>query len=209
MSKRVYLSGPITNCTCAGLMFAKAFEELNDLDNYDFDVVNTYSVGDQLFLDMSHQEYMSVDMEILSQADYIALLPGWELSAGATAERRMADQLGLGLILVKSSKSSWESFNLDDEWDYVVERDPEPTEVRIKKHVIRNARTRAVLEELREQMSNLLVLHLNMDGEELNMDDILYNSGVRAAMQIIRDALGDTSGIRWEKRQVTVDGANG
>lgn len=207
--KRVYISGAITNCACAELMFEKAYRELNDQNLGDFDAVSPYSVGDQLFLDMSHQEYMSVDMEILAQADYIALLPGWEHSFGAMAERRMADQLGLGLIVIKTNKNSWESFGIDDEWEYMIKREPEPVEKRIKKHAIRNARTRAILEELREHMRDLLVLHLNKAGEELNMDDILYNSGVRAAMQLVKDALGDTSGIRWEKRQVTANGSNG
>ncbi len=45
--------------------------------------------------DLPREAYLRADMTMLAQCDAIALLPGWEWSAGATLETVLAKELGL------------------------------------------------------------------------------------------------------------------
>lgn len=72
-----YLSGPITGHKDYRRQFAKAAAALKE---------------------MSYEEIMRIDLELLSTADYLVQLPGWERSIGASRELGFA--LGTDKIIV-------------------------------------------------------------------------------------------------------------
>lgn len=72
-----YLSGPITGHKDYRRQFAKAAAALKE---------------------MGYEEIMRIDLELLSTADYLVQLPGWERSIGASRELGFA--LGTDKIIV-------------------------------------------------------------------------------------------------------------
>ena len=79
---RVYISGGITNVPNYKENFARAEKKLKNLG---FKVVNPVSMEDVLPV-MNYEEYMKLDMCLLSMCDTIYLLKGWEKSTGANRE---------------------------------------------------------------------------------------------------------------------------
>ena len=62
-------------------------------------VINPAELGAALPLDqMSYEDIMKIDMELLATADYLVQLPGWEDSKGANRELGFA--LGTDKIIV-------------------------------------------------------------------------------------------------------------
>lgn len=89
---RIYISGPMTGHEdhnfpafhAAAERFRKAgWEVANPAENFDGRT------------DLPREAYLRADMTMLAQCDAIALLPGWERSAGATLETVLAKELGL------------------------------------------------------------------------------------------------------------------
>lgn len=91
-----YLSGPITGQKNYRQQFAGAAGALKEMG---YVVINPAELGAALPLDqMSYEDIMKIDLELLASADYLVQLPGWERSIGAIRELGFA--LGTGKIVV-------------------------------------------------------------------------------------------------------------
>lgn len=91
-----YLSGPITGHKNYRQQFARAAGTLKEMG---YAVINPAELGAALPLDqMSYEDIMKIDMELLVAADYLVQLPGWEDSKGANRELGFA--LGTDKIIV-------------------------------------------------------------------------------------------------------------
>ena len=87
-----YLSGPITGHKDYRRQFAKAAAALKEMG---YNVINPAAIDDAIPVEcMSYEEIMRIDLELLSTADYLVQLPGWERSIGALRARR---ELGFAL----------------------------------------------------------------------------------------------------------------
>ena len=84
---RLYVSGPVTNMPERNKpVFASASARLR---NAGHTVINPHEIGEQLLL------WESTDLPfMLTGADALALLSGWERSRGATLEHHIAFTLG-------------------------------------------------------------------------------------------------------------------
>lgn len=91
-----YLSGPITGHKNYRQQFARAAGTLKEMG---YAVINPAELGAALPLDqMSYEDIMKIDMELLATADYLVQLLGWEDSKGANRELGFA--LGTDKIIV-------------------------------------------------------------------------------------------------------------
>lgn len=91
-----YLSGPITGPKDYRRQFAKAAAALKEMG---YNVINPAAIDDAIPVEcMSYEEIMRIDLELLSTADYLVQLPGWERSIGASRELGFA--LGTDKIIV-------------------------------------------------------------------------------------------------------------
>lgn len=91
-----YLSGPITGHKNYRQQFARAAGTLKEMG---YAVINPAELGAALPLDqMSYEDIMKIDMELLATADYLVQLPGREDSKGANRELGFA--LGTDKIIV-------------------------------------------------------------------------------------------------------------
>lgn len=91
-----YLSGPITGHKNYRQQFARAAGALKEMG---YAVINPAELGAAPPLDqMSYEDIMKIDMELLAAADYLVQLPGWEGSKGANRELGFA--LGTDKIIV-------------------------------------------------------------------------------------------------------------
>lgn len=91
-----YLSGPITGNKDYRRQFAKAAAVLKEMG---YNVINPAAIDAAIPVEcMSHEEIMRIDLELLSTADYLVQLPGWERSIGASCELGFA--LGTDKIIV-------------------------------------------------------------------------------------------------------------
>jgi len=91
-----YLSGPITGHKNYRKQFARAAGALKEMG---YVVINPAELGAALPLDqMSYEDILKIDLELLASADYLVQLPGWENSRGANRELGFA--LGADKIVV-------------------------------------------------------------------------------------------------------------
>lgn len=91
-----YLSGPITGNRDYRRQFAEAAAALKELG---YNVINPAAIDDAIPVEcMSYEAIMRIDLELLTTADYLVQLPGWEDSKGANRELGFA--LGAGKIVV-------------------------------------------------------------------------------------------------------------
>lgn len=92
---RVYISGPITGVDDYMENFNKAEKYLTSLG---YDVINPAKV-DAVLPEMSYEEYLNIDLYLLSQCKAIYLLDGWNRSNGARAEMNDALMMGIDIYL--------------------------------------------------------------------------------------------------------------
>jgi hypothetical protein len=96
MSKRVYISGPISGYDLAERKEAFA-SAANRFRRQGYYVVNPMEI--QLPKDASWSDYMRADIRALMDCDIIYMLSGWHASRGATIERNLAEELGMKVML--------------------------------------------------------------------------------------------------------------
>jgi hypothetical protein len=77
-----------------------------DNERHGTDISKGNAVGDESLATKQHgfnlREALALDLDfICREADAVALLPGWERSKGANAEKATADALGLQLLYLK------------------------------------------------------------------------------------------------------------
>ncbi len=92
---RVYISGQIIGDPDYNNRFCKAEEMLKDKG---YEVVNPVKIG-QCLPEIDREEYLKIDLTILSVCDAIFMLDGWENSRGANREYGYA--VGKGLIVIE------------------------------------------------------------------------------------------------------------
>lgn len=79
-----YLSGPITNNPDYKKQFAWSAKQLTRMG---YDVINPAALSQVVPIEeLSYDTIMEIDMLLLSKADYLIQLPGWEKSRGANRE---------------------------------------------------------------------------------------------------------------------------
>ena len=98
-----YLSGPITGHKDYRRQFAKAAAALKEMG---YNVINPAAIDDAIPVEcMSYEEIMRIDLELLSTADYLVQLPGWE-----AIHRRQPGSWASPWAPTRSS-SAWSSFS--------------------------------------------------------------------------------------------------
>lgn len=91
MSKRVYISGPISNNPRYIEDFKAAEDKLRALG---YEPVNPCrNTGD------TYKELIDARLKDLMTCDAMYMLPGWQLSAGATLELKYAQTVGMEYLL--------------------------------------------------------------------------------------------------------------
>ena len=91
---RAYISGPVTGTSDYRERFMEAQENILYSG---LEVVNPVAIS-ELLPELSHREYMAVDLALLNLCDAVYFLKGWESSEGCRQERRVAMYLGLHLM---------------------------------------------------------------------------------------------------------------
>lgn len=79
---RIYISGPISDCQDFRINFERA---KGLLESKGHTVINPAHLNEVL-PDATHEEYMSICIQLLELAEGIYMLNGWQQSKGATAE---------------------------------------------------------------------------------------------------------------------------
>ena len=93
----IYLSGPMTGLPEYNYpAFREASKKLRDFGQVVFDPSEAFEGK----TDLPKEVYMRKDIEMLLQADVVALLEGWEESKGAQLEVEVARQCGIPVILL-------------------------------------------------------------------------------------------------------------
>lgn len=95
--KRIYLSGAMTGIPEHNFPAFNA--EAARLRALGFDVVNPVDINPDV--STSWHECMRNDLAALLTCDTIALLDGWQGSAGAHLEMHIAHRIGMGIVIAR------------------------------------------------------------------------------------------------------------
>ena len=94
---KVYLSGKITG----DINYKEKFSSMTDeLHSYGYTVFNPAVLPDGF----EYEDYMSLDLQMLSKCDAIFLLRDWKNSSGAKREYEEANRLGLKILTEEDLK---------------------------------------------------------------------------------------------------------
>lgn len=98
MSKRIYLSGPMTGIKDNNIpAFNAAAAKLRRLG---LEVVNPAEIKPDT--GTAWEDYMRADLKALLTCDTIALMGGWENSKGAHLELHLAHRVGMTVVFVET-----------------------------------------------------------------------------------------------------------
>lgn len=99
----IYLSGKMTGLEKS--VYEKQFKRGEEFYKAcGFDVVNPCKISEQVLSEnpnADYEDFMKADLKALSGCTHIALLEGWETSAGARREKAEAERLGLEIMYLK------------------------------------------------------------------------------------------------------------
>lgn len=84
---RIYISGPITGTDDYKERFKKAQLQIEAQGN---EAINPVAVAEALPKSLNYNHYMTIDMALLTAAEGIIMLEGWQESSGAVEEYRAA-----------------------------------------------------------------------------------------------------------------------
>lgn len=100
MAKKIYLAGPMRGYVDSNFpAFNIAAASLRGNGYFVFNPAENDELMVKQGVPITIRRCLEIDLAwICREADAIALLPGWEDSTGATAERATAIALGLGVI---------------------------------------------------------------------------------------------------------------
>lgn len=84
---RVYISGPISGTNDYKQRFKKAQQELEAAGH---EAINPVAVAEVLPASLNYNHYMTIDMAMLTAAEGIYMLKGWQESSGAIEEYKIA-----------------------------------------------------------------------------------------------------------------------
>ena len=93
--RRIYLSGPMSGLP--ELNFPAFNAEAMRLRALGFEVVNPAELNTEP--DTGWHECMRNDLKALLDCDTLALLPGWQRSAGAHLEMHVAHRVGMEIVI--------------------------------------------------------------------------------------------------------------
>lgn len=91
---RIYISGPITGTTDAWDRFDAMARKV---EKYGHEAINPYYIG-LAFPGGTHAQIMAVCFTLMSFADGLLLMDGWEKSKGAKQERCKALAMGIPIF---------------------------------------------------------------------------------------------------------------
>ena len=97
----IYLSGKMSGLPDFGRGVFNSAEET--LKGKGFTVLNPA----WLPYGMEYSQYMAIDMAMLREADLICMLPGWETSKGALAEKVYAEAVGKPVTYLEDYEECW------------------------------------------------------------------------------------------------------
>lgn len=92
---RVYISGPITGVSDYMEKFEAAEKELKKKG---YTVVNPAKINYGMPEDMTYEEYLHIDINLIELCGAIYMIRGWEMSRGANREYGYA--LGKGKVIM-------------------------------------------------------------------------------------------------------------
>ena len=105
MAYRFYISGPISNNSDFVEDFERAKRNIAiwaidigvdyGIDADDIEIISPVEMARVLPESFSYEDYMAVDMFLLTKCDAIYMISGYEKSKGALAELLMAKSMGL------------------------------------------------------------------------------------------------------------------
>lgn len=88
----VYISGKMTGLPDLGRANFNYAEQV--LSSAGYVVLNPALLPEG----MAYPQYMAIAVAMLQQADMICMLPGWETSRGASAEKAYAESVGMPVV---------------------------------------------------------------------------------------------------------------
>ena len=92
---RAYISGKITGNSNYYMEFEEGKKHVNELG---YEAINPAKLENIMPADATHDDYMSVCLPLLSLADAIYMIPGWETSKGSCIEYGYAIAKGLTVL---------------------------------------------------------------------------------------------------------------
>jgi len=102
-NEKGYLSGQITGLKNYESIFKKYFMRAINLypDIYIYNPAVNKLNTEGMTKKQAWELYMRLDIKILTDCDYILMIPNWWRSRGARFERKVAKKLGLKVIYLK------------------------------------------------------------------------------------------------------------
>lgn len=89
----IYISAPITGRTTDDVALVFSYAK-TQLEYYGHRVINPWAIG-QLLPELTHEQYLAIDKEIITQAaDAVFFCGGWQNSKGCKSEEALCRALG-------------------------------------------------------------------------------------------------------------------
>lgn len=164
--KRIYLSGPMTGLP--ELNFPAFNAEAARLRALGFEVVNPAELNPEP--NTGSYACMRNDLKAMLDCDTLALLDGWQYSAGAHLEMHVAHRVGMEIVIAKKVGMAENSITLIDDLETMILLSLDANHEGVVLVVSRRDKASGSIEELHDQ------------GELLHFDHMLPNSSYTVDM---------------------------